>query len=207
MKFGYLRVSDHLEEYQAVRSQMLELIEEDRFLFEDIRSKEYDRKNYGFLCGMLRAGDVLYVDSLDSLGRTPEQMALEWVHLREEICVDVVTLSKELTLDSRHFKELGPVGKEMEDLMLRILMYVSGVQRRKQQEGKLKQETGADTKHFGRPPLQLDWELFHKTAQRWADGEIGVQEACDITGSARSSWYKYAKEAGYVRGNKRTRKS
>lgn len=206
MKFGYLRVPEDLEEYQKTRSRMLELVEDDRFLFEDVRSKEYDRKNYGFLCGMLRSGDLLYVDGLESLGRTPEQMALEWKRLTAGLGVDVVTVNENLSLDSRHFKALGAAGQEMEQLMLHLLQYISQQQRRKLYEGRKSGESGKGSGNFGRPPLQLDWELFHKTAQRWADGEIDVQEACEITGSARSSWYKYAKEAGYVRGNKRTRK-
>ena len=61
-------------------------------------------------------------------------------------------------------------------------------------------------KKFGRPALNWDWDLFDATAQRWADGEISLEEACDIMNSARSSWYKYVKERGFVRTRKRKNK-
>lgn len=165
MKFGYLRVPEDLEEYQKTRSRMLELVEDDRFLFEDVRSKEYDRKNYGFLCGMLRSGDLLYVDGLESLGRTPEQMALEWKRLTAGLGVDVVTVNENLSLDSRHFKALGAAGQEMEQLMLHLLQLHSQQQLEKtvrRQEvwriGKKAAEILAVRRY------SLDWELFHKNS-------------------------------------------
>jgi len=203
MKFGYARVDG--EQGNSQWEKLLELVGDDRFVFADGRTREYERKNYRFLRNMLRSGDVLYVDGLDSLGDTLEQMADEWYSLTHDLQVDVVVLEDAAQLDSRRFRELGETGRLLEQQMLALLRYAAELQRRKQQE----QRNGTamqSGKRFGRPPLKIDWELFHRTAQRWADGEIDMEQACAITGTARSSWYKYAKEMGYARNGKRVAK-
>lgn len=85
--------------------------------------------------------------------------------------MDVVVLKGALPLNSLHFKELGAVGEEMEQLVLESLRYGAQFSRRKARSS----DAVPAENNFGRPPLQLDWELFHRTAKRWADGEISVQ--------------------------------
>ena len=70
MKFGYARV--FAEDKNPQWEKLVELVGDDRFVFADRRTKEYERKNYLFLRNMLRPGDTLYVDGLDSLGSTLE---------------------------------------------------------------------------------------------------------------------------------------
>lgn len=208
MKFGYIREWEEEQGQSPIRQSMLEQVEDDRFLFGDIRTRSFDRRNYLFLRNMLRAGDVLFVDELDSLGYTLEDMAAEWQLLTKQLQVDVVVLQEAVQLDSRMYKAMGEAGVQMEQQMLNLLLYMSKLQQRREEEQQRISPGSAvqEGKKSGRPPLQMDWELFHATAQRWAAGEIDAQEACDITGSARSSWYKYTRELGYVRNNKRTKR-
>ena len=205
MNLGYARVFEEEQGSGAMRQRMLEAVQDDRFLFEDIRNKDYERKNYVFMRNMLRPGDVLYVDGLDSLGRTFAVMAQEWQHLTRELQVDVVVLEDAMDLDSRRFKAMGATGEQLEQQLLHLLTYMADIQQRRSKEN---QREGIDAakkagKKFGRPALNWDWDLFDATAQRWADGEISLEEACDIMNSARSSWYKYVKERGFVRTRKR----
>ena len=201
MKFGYARVFAEELGQNAIRERLLEQVVDDRFLFEDVRNREQERKKYAFLRSMLRSGDVLYIDALDSLGSTWTAIAEEWKALTRELQVDVVVLEDTVLLDSRRFRALGEMGKALEEQFLSLLPYVAQMQQRREEdaqrpgEGKRK----SHGKAFGRPRLQWDWELFHATAERWANGEISVEEACRITNSARSSWYKYMKEQGYHR--------
>lgn len=201
MNFGYARVLPE-EQGNGMVQQLVDVVGDDRFVFTDRRTKEYDRKNYFFLRNMLRAGDILYVDELGSLGGTLEEIADEWCSLTA-LQVDVAALAPAVQLDSRRFRELGEIGQQMERQMLDLLRYVAELQRRKQSEQRTGIcKDGQKGKRFGRPPLKMDWELFHQTAQRWAAGEMSVEQACALTGTARSSWYKYTKELGYTKERK-----
>ena len=90
MKFGYARV--FAEKPNPQWEKLVEVVGDDRFVFADRRTKEYERKNYLFLRNMLRSGDTLYVDGLDSLGSTLEEIAEEWRSLTKDLQVDVVVL-------------------------------------------------------------------------------------------------------------------
>lgn len=202
MNFGYARVLPDEQGTDTVQ-WLVDLVGDDRFVFTDRRTKEYHRKNYFFLRNMLRAGDVLYVDELGSLGGTLEEITEEWCSLTDALQVDVVALAPAGQWDSRRFRELGETGQQMEQQMLELLRYVAELQHRKQWEQRTGTHAeGQSGKRFGRPPLKMDWELFHQTAQRWAAGEMSVEQACALTGTARSSWYKYTKELGYTRERK-----
>jgi len=80
-----------------------------------------------------------------------------------------------------------------------LLAYVADAERKKTLQ---RQKQGIATAKragvkFGRPLSILDWELFDRTALRWIEGEISAAEACRITGSKKTSWYKYTKERGF----------
>lgn len=197
MNFGYYRAYADEPQNNPVQAKLLGLVEDDRFLFHDMRGATYEHSQYDFLCNMLRPGDVLYVDELDSLANTFDAMAAEWRRLTDTLQVDVVVLSASLTLDSRNYKATGAQGAQLEQQLLALLHYASALMERQAEERR--HDLQHDGKKVGRPTLQWDWDLFDATAQRWADGEISVDEACDIMDSARSSWYKYVKERGFVR--------
>ncbi len=200
MQFGYARRSEEEQQNGAMRKRLLELVGDDRFVFMDVRSKEFGRSNYLFMRNMLRAGDVLYVDGLDSLGKDFTDIAQEWQELTQNVGVDIVVLESDGELDSRKFRDLGAVGQQLEEQMLYLLHYMGTLQARERAD-----EEPALPQKIGRPILDWDWNLFDATAQRWADGEIELEEACDIMDSARSSWYKYAKARGFKRKTKRQR--
>lgn len=196
MQFGYIREWEY-EDNETMRQRMLEAIGEDRFLFCDNGGDGLERQNYLFLRHMLRAGDVLFLDELASLGNTWEAIAEEWQSLTGALQVDIVVLDTVLPLDSRLYRAMGEDGHKLEEQLLKMLQYVGGFEQRIQKKHmSMRLQEG---KRSGRPPLEMDWELFHATAKRWVAGEIDVQEACEITGSARSSWYKYTREQGYIR--------
>ena len=123
MKFGYARV--FAEKPNPQWEKLVEVVGDDRFVFADRRTKEYERKNYLFLRNMLRSGDTLYVDGLDSLGSTLEEIAEEWRSLTKDLQVDVVVLDGAVQLDSRRFRELGDTGQLLEQQMLDLLCYVA----------------------------------------------------------------------------------
>ncbi len=200
MQFGYARVSEREEEQNLIRRKMLELIGDDRFVFMDLRKDKQGRNNYLFMRNMLRTGDVLYIDAMDSLGHDFAEIAREWSDLTQTLGIDVVVLDSAGALDSRKFHSMGELGQQLEMQMLYLLTYMGELQQRDNVPPEPKEH-----KKLGRPAIDWDWDLFDATAQRWADGEIDARQACDIMDSARSSWYKYAKERGYKRKVNRKR--
>ena len=173
---------------------------EDRFIFRDTSSgKDFDRPGYLAMKNVLREGDCVYIDALDRLGRDYDAIISEWKHITRTLRCDIVALDNSSLFDSRKFREMGELGKLMEDQFLSLLAYVADAERKKtlhRQKQGIATAKRAGVK-FGRPLSILDWELFDRTALRWIEGEISAAEACRITGSKKTSWYKYTKERGF----------
>lgn len=148
---------------------------------------------------VLREGDLLYLDALDRLGRDYDTIINEWKHITRMLKCDIIALDNAALFDSRKFREMGELGRLMEDQFLSLLAYVADTERKKtlrrQKEG-IASAKKAGVK-FGRPISIEDWALFDRTAKRWADGEITAAEACRITGAKKTSWYKYTQERGF----------
>lgn len=200
MKIGYVRISTKTQNLVRQLETMKKLGIEDRFVFQDIASgKDFERPGYIAMKGVLRSGDLLYIDALDRLGRDYDAIIHEWKHITRELKCDVVALDNAQLFDSRKFREMGELGKLMEDQFLSLLAYVADNERKKTLE---RQRQGIETAKkkgvkFGRPSSIQDWELFDRTAKRWEQGEITAAEACRITGAKKTSWYKYTKERGF----------
>ena len=205
MDIGYIRISTRTQSLARQLATMKARGIEDRFLFQDVASgKNFDRPGYLAMKSVLRSGDCLYVDALDRLGRDYDSIIKEWKQITRDMNCDIVALDNEALFDSRKFKQMGDIGRMLEDQLLAVLAYVADVERKKTLQ---RQKQGiAEAKsagiRFGRPSSIEDWELFDRTAKRWCAGEITAAEACRITGAKKTSWYKYTKERGFKREEK-----
>ena len=202
MNIGYTRVSSKTQSLARQLEEMRKLGIEDRFLFRDIASgKDFKRDGYQAMKNVIREGDCLYIDALDRLGRDYDQIIEEWKYITRTIKCDIVALDNSALFDSRKFREMGELGKLMEDQFLSLLAYVADNERKKTLR---RQKHGIETAKkagvkFGRPLSITDWELFDRTARRWEKGEITAAQACRITGAKKTSWYKYTKERGFAK--------
>lgn len=200
MDIGYIRVSWKTQSLDRQLEVMRDLGIEERYIFKDVASgKNFERSGYLAMKQILREGDCLYIDALDRLGRDYDGIIKEWKHITRELKCDIVALDNSALFDSRRFREMGELGKLMEDQFLSLLAYVADVERKKtlkRQKQGIASAKKAGVK-FGRPSSVTDWELFDRTAKRWAAGEITAAEGCRITGSKKTSWYKYTKERGF----------
>ena len=200
MKLAYVRISAKSQNLARQLETMTSLGIEDRFIFRDTSSgKDFDRPGYLAMKNVLREGDCVYIDALDRLGRDYDAIISEWKNITRTLRCDIVALDNSSLFDSRKFREMGELGKLMEDQFLSLLAYVADAERKKTLQ---RQKQGIATAKragvkFGRPLSILDWELFDRTALRWIEGEISAAEACRITGSKKTSWYKYTKERGF----------
>ena len=135
--YGYIRVSstDQNEERQIVA--MKDVAVSNANMYIDKQSgKDFERPNYRKLVSKLQAGDLLYILSIDRLGRNYEEIQKQWRMLTKEIGADICVIDMPL-LDTRNGKDL--MGTFIADIVLQILSFVAQSERenikRRQAEG------------------------------------------------------------------------
>ncbi|MCP1312138.1 recombinase family protein [Paenibacillus tyrfis] len=196
MKLAYGRVSakDQNPERQLVKFR--ELGVEDRFIFVDKQSgKDFDRPRYQAMRMMLRAGDLVYLDALDRLGRDYDGIISEWKYITREIGADIVCLDNETLFDSRKFKTMGDFGKVMEDQFLSLLAYVAEQERKKNRQRQAEGIEVARTEGvtFGRPKHHIN-DKFIKAYGEWKAGKLTATAAMQQIGMKKPTFYRRVKE-------------
>lgn len=185
--YGYIRVSstDQNEDRQVAALRKRGLTEE--AIYMDKQSgKDFDRPNYRRLVRRLKQGDLLYIPSIDRLGRNYEEIQTQWRILTKEKGVDICVIDMPL-LDTARDKDL--LGTFIADLVLQILSFVAQSEResirRRQAEGIAAAK--AKGVRFGRKPKPLP-ENFHAVYQRWKKGAITGTAAAKECGMPLSSF-------------------
>ena len=204
MNIGYVRVSATTQNPQRQIEKMHELDIEDRFIFLDKASgKNFDRPAWKAMLLVLREGDVLYIDSLDRLGRTYDGVIAEWKRITREIGADIIALDKADIFDSRKFKTQGDIGKLLEDIMLATLSYVAETERTKLRQ---RQREGIDMalaegRYKGRPKVQCDDALLLSLYPQWKSGQISAKQFMTSLGLKSQTFYRRIRE--YESANER----
>lgn len=192
MKIGYIRVSDKRQNPDRQIKKMLDIGIEERFIFVDRQSgKDFARPSYQSMKQVLREGYLLYLDALDRLGRNYDGIIEEWKEITRSLGVDIVVLEQESLFDSRRFREMGELGKLMEDQFLSLLSCVAEQERNKirtrQREGiNIAQRKGV---RFGRPRVEMT-EEFQEVVKQWRKGEVTAKEAMRICKMKPSTFYR-----------------
>ena len=175
--YGYIRVSSTDQNEDRQRIALRKRAVPPKNIYMDKQSgKDFNRPQYKKMVRRLRSGDLLYVLSIDRLGRNYEEIQNQWWVLTKEIGVDVCVIDMPL-LDTRSGKDL--MGTFIADLVLQILSFVAESERtnirRRQAEGI--EAARARGVRFGRPPRPLP-ENYQNVYQRWRIGAItGVAAA------------------------------
>lgn len=197
--YGYIRVSsrDQNEDRQLIAMQELEIPE--RNIFCDKQSgKDFNRPQYKKLCRKLKKDDLLYVKSIDRLGRNYEEIQNQWRELTKEKGIDIVVLDMPL-LDTRRGKDL--VGTFLSDIVLQVLSFVAENERTniKQRQAEGIAAAKARGVKFGRPIIPLP-ENFDDVVKGYCAGIINSQEAAGMAGMKRATFMhkatRYAEENG-----------
>ncbi|PFQ82042.1 recombinase family protein [Priestia megaterium] len=196
-KFGYGRVSSKDQNEGRQVEGFLNFGIEERDIFIDKKSgKNFDREQYQVLKHMLREGDILYIHSLDRLGRNKQGILDEWNDITKNIKADIVVLDMPL-LDTTKNKD--SLGTFISDLVLQILSWIAEDERerinKRQREGiDLAMKNGVK---LGRPEIQITDE-FISAYDRWKAGEIKAVQAMNEAGLAKATFYRMVKkyEAG-----------
>ena len=192
--FGYIRVSTKdqnearqlaaLAEYQIPRSR----------LFIDKQSgKDFARPAYQRLLKRLKRGDVLFVKSIDRLGRNYNEILQQWRVLTKQIGADVVVIDMPL-LDTRARGD-DLTGTFIADLVLQILSYVAQTERENIRQRQAEGIAAAKARgvHFGREKKPLP-EGFQETVVRWRQKEMTCQQALERLEVSRSYFFTHVKQ-------------
>ena len=194
--YGYVRVSTREQNEDRQMIALHELGLEDRQIYVDKQSgKDFQRPQYQKLLRKLKPGDLLYVKSIDRLGRNYTEILEQWRVLTREKEADICIVDMPI-LDTRRGKDL--LGTFISDLVLQLLSFVAENERtnirQRQREGI--EAARARGVRFGRPPMPLP-ENFHPVYQKWKHGEITAADAARECRMPRTSFYYRA--YGYER--------
>ena len=155
--------------------------------------KDFDRPQYKRLVRRLRPGDLLYVQSIDRLGRNYQEIQTQWRILTKELGVDLCVLDMPL-LDTRNGKDL--MGTFIADLVLQILSFVAQNERENIRQRQAAGIAAAKARgvRFGRPPRPLP-ENYHSAYVKWKAGTLSGAAAAKECGMPLAS-FRYRAE-GY----------
>ena len=197
--YGYIRVStkEQNEERQVLALKGLSIQREN--LFVDKQSgKDFHRPQYERMVRKLQKDDLLYVKSIDRLGRSYGDILEQWRILTKEKGVDIVVLDMPL-LDTRWGKDL--MGTFLSDIVLQILSFVAENERVNIRQRQAEGIAAAKARgvHLGRPagPLPLG---FEEALSKWKKGEITGTQAAKICKMPLST-FRYRAER-WERGKK-----
>ena len=180
--FGYIRVSsrDQNEDRQLIALKELAIPEKNIFIDKQ-SGKDFKRPQYRKMIRRVRKDDLLYIKSIDRLGRNYEEILEQWRILTKEKKVDIIVLDMPL-LDTRRGKDL--MGTFLSDIVLQVLSFVAENERSniKQRQAEGIAVAKAKGVRFGRPPKPLPKD-FHKIYKKWKDGKISgvvAANACNM---------------------------
>lgn len=194
-KFFYARVSskDQTLERQIVEAKKIGIDEE--YVFLEIASgKDFKRPEYQLLKRMLREGDVLYIKSLDRLGRNKQMILDEWNLLVKIKKIDIVILDMPL-LDTTKYKNMNGLEHLISDIILQLLSYMAEDERtrikERQKEGiKAAKDKGVK---FGRRKIEVS-DNFEEIYTLWKKKEITAVKAMDILQIKSNTFYRRVNE-------------
>ena len=167
--YGYIRVSTREQNEDRQRLALAALpVPEENIYMDKQSGKDFERPQYRRLVRRLRRDDLLYVKSIDRLGRNYSEILEQWRMLTKEKGVDIAVLDMPL-LDTRRGKDL--MGTFLSDIVLQVLSFVAENERDNIRQRQAEGIAAAKARgvRFGRPPLPLP-DNFHTLHQARACG-------------------------------------
>lgn len=192
MEYGYARVSskDQNEDRQMV-ALVKAGIQKQNIFIDKQSGKDFKRNQYQKLLRKLRPDDLLYVKSIDRLGRNYEEIQEQWRILTKIKKIDIVVIDMPL-LDTRRGKDL--MGTFLSDIVLQVLSFVAENERMNIRQRQAEGIAAAKARgvKFGRPCKPLP-ENFFTVLERWKNGEISGVAAAKECGMSSTTFRRNAK--------------
>ena len=182
MIYGYIRVStkEQNEDRQLIAMSQANVPPENIYMDKQ-SGKDFNRPNYKRLLRKLKRDDVIYIKSIDRLGRNYEEIQQQWRIITKDKGVDICLIDMPL-LDTRRGKDL--VGTFLSDIVLQVLSFVAENERTNIRQRQAEGIAAAKARgvRFGRPPEPLP-DNFFSSYQRWRTGKItgtAAAKACNM---------------------------
>ena len=191
--YGYIRVSTREQNEERQRIALLEMgVPKSQIYMDKLSGKDFERPQYKKLLRKLDGESVLYVKSIDRLGRNYVDLNEQWRVITKEKGADIVVIDMPI-LDTRREKNL--MGTFISDIVLALLSYVAESERhnikQRQEEGiRAAKKRGVQ---FGRPTKPLP-ENFAEVYEKWSSGEVVGKQAAVLCNMPMSTFYKRASE-------------
>lgn len=197
--YGYVRVSstDQNEDRQMIA--LKEANVPPKHVYLDRQSgKDFDRPQYKRMVKRLRPGDLLYVLSIDRLGRNYDEIQHQWRILTKDIGVDICVIDMPL-LDTRRSKDL--LGTFVADLVLQVLSFAAHNERDNIRKRQAQGIAAAKARgvHMGRPAVNPPPD-FEEIVKEWEKGNITMREAMRQCGMSETTFYRRRREMQLIKG-------
>ena len=202
--YGYIRVSSKDQKEDRQQIALKEVGVERLNIYVDKRSgKDFNRPQYKKMLRKLKKDDLLYIKSIDRLGRNYEEILQQWRILTKEKGVDIVVLDMPL-LDTRRGKDL--MGTFLSDIVLQVLSFVAENERTniKQRQAEGIAAAKARGVPFGRPTVAAP-DDFSKIIKAWGKKQLSIAEVLEQCNMSESTFYRRLREyrlLNTVRNNK-----
>ena len=191
--YGYIRVSSKDQKEDRQQIALKEVGVELQNIYVDKQSgKDFNRPQYKKMLRKLKKDDLLYIKSIDRLGRNYEEILQQWRILTKEKGVDIVVLDMPL-LDTRRGKDL--MGTFLSDIVLQVLSFVAENERTniKQRQAEGIAAAKAQGIKFGRPPLPLP-DNFYEVHKAWRSKKITLKQAAEACNMPVGTFYGKARK-------------
>ena len=191
--FGYIRVSstDQNEDRQLIALHEVGVADKNIYM-DKLSGKDFNRPQYKKLVKKMKPGDLLYILSIDRLGRNYEEIQNQWRILTKDVGIDICVIDMPL-LDTRTCKDL--MGTFIADLVLQILSFVAQSER---ENIKKRQEQGiaaakAKGVHMGRPVKDVP-DNFGQLVKLWEKKKIPLEQVLQECQMAEATFYRRLRE-------------
>ena len=186
--YGYCRVSSTSQNEDRQIIAMHEMGVEDACIFVDKQSgKDFNRPQYKRLIRKLRKDDLIYIQSIDRLGRNYAEIRDQWKIITKDKKADICILDMPI-LDTRKGKDL--MGTFLSDIVLALLAYIAENERNTIRARQASGIAAAKARgvHFGRRPKPLPAN-FYEVYNRVKAGKLTIMEGAKECGMPYSSFH------------------
>ena len=191
--YAYIRVSSREQNEDRQMIALKELVISEKNIFVDRQSgKDFERPSYKRMVRRMKRDDLLYIKSIDRLGRNYEEILEQWRILTKEKGIDIVVLDMPL-LDTRRGKDL--MGTFLSDIVLQVLSFVAENERTNIRQRQAEGIAAAKAKgvKFGRPAFPYP-DNFREIHRDWRKKKITLRQAAEACAMPVGTFYAKARK-------------